>query len=77
MTQVLEKQPCTNASTGSRFYLLAVSGLETFYWEGMLWSVSKKSVKVFPSYEAAELEKPHASRKAPQGFVVIISPELD
>ncbi len=76
MTQVLERPPHTAKYTGSKFYLLAVSDLRTLYWEGLDWSDSKASAKEFPSYEAAEKEKPKAIEKVPLGLSVIISPEV-
>jgi hypothetical protein len=75
MTQVLDKPPSTKKYTGSRFYLLAVSDLQTLYWKGLSWGQSKITAKVFPSYEAAEQEEPKATEKAPLGSTVIISPE--
>jgi hypothetical protein len=75
MTQVLDKPPHTAKYTGSKFYLLAVSDLRTLYWEGLEWGNSKRTAKVFSSYDAAEKEQPTAIEKAPSGLTVIISPE--
>jgi hypothetical protein len=75
MTQVLDKPPRTVKYTGSKFYLLAVSDVRTLYWEGLDWSDSKRTAKIFPTYEAAEEEQPKAIKKAPLGLTVIISPE--
>jgi hypothetical protein len=75
MTQVLDRPPATKKYTGSKFYLLAVSDVQTLYWEGLDWGESKGTAKIFPTYEAAEKEKPKAMEKAPLGLTVIISPE--
>ena len=75
MTQVLDRPPATNKYTGSKFYLLAVSDVQTLYWEGFDWGQHKSTAKVFPTYEAAEKEQPNATEKAPSGLTVIISPE--
>jgi hypothetical protein len=75
MVQVLDKPPTTKKYTGSKFYLLAVSDLQTLYWEGLDWGKFKSTAKIFPTYEAAEKEQPKAIEKAPSGFTVIISPE--
>ncbi len=75
MTQVLDKPPRTTKYTGSKFYLLAISEVRTLYWEGLDWGNSKETAKVFPTFEAAEKEKPKAVEKAPSGLTVIISPE--
>jgi hypothetical protein len=75
MTQVLDKPPTTKKYTGSKFYLLAVSDLQTLYWKGLDWGESKGTAKIFPTYEAAEQEQPKAMEKAPLGLTVIISPE--
>jgi hypothetical protein len=75
MTQVLDRPPATKKYTGSKFYLLAVSALQTLYWKGLDWGESKGTAKIFPTYEAAEQEQPKAREKAPLGSIVIISPE--
>ena len=75
MTQVLDRPPATKKYTGSKFYLLAVSDVQTLYWEGLDWGESKATAKIFPTYDAAEKEKPKAMEKAPLGLTVIISPE--
>jgi hypothetical protein len=73
MTQVLEKPPVTDNSTGQRFYLLALSNAQTLYWEGNAWSASRNAAQVFRSYEAAYQERPRASKKAPVGSSVVVS----
>jgi hypothetical protein len=73
--QVLDKPPATKKYTGSKFYLLAVSDSQMLYWEGLVWGQSKRTAKIFPTYEAAEKEQPRAIEKAPLGLTVIISPE--
>jgi hypothetical protein len=75
VTQVLDRPPTTKKYTGSKFYLLAVTGMHTFYWNGLDWGESKGTAKIFPTYEAAEQEQPKAMEKAPLGSIVIISPE--
>jgi hypothetical protein len=75
MTQVLDRPPATKKYTGSKFYILAVSDVQTLYWEGLDWGESKGTAKIFPTYEAAKKEKPKAMEKAPLGLTVIISPE--
>ena len=73
MTQVLDRPPVIDKSTGQRFYLLAVSLAPTLYWGGHAWSSDSDSAKGFGSYAAASAEKPTASRKAPVGASVIVS----
>ena len=73
MTQVLDRPPVKDQSTGQRFYLLAVSAAPTLYWGGHAWSYSSGSAQGFASYAAAEREKPRAARIAPAGTSVIIS----
>ena len=73
MTQVLEKPPTQINSTGQRFYLLALSNTPKLYWQGDDWSALKETAHIFPSYEAAEQQKPRATRQAPVGSAVVIS----
>ena len=75
MTQILDEPPSTTKFTGSKFYLLAVSELRTLYWEGQDWGPSRRTVKIFATYDAAEQEQPQARKKAPLGLSVIIFPE--
>jgi len=58
MTQVLDRPPVTDKSTGQRFYLLAVSLAATLYWGGRTWSYSAGAAIGFGSYSAASAEKP-------------------
>ena len=73
MTQVLDKPPVIDKSTGQRFYLLAVSIALTLYWGGHAWSYSSDAAQSFSSYAAAAQEKPRASKEAPVGASVIVS----
>lgn len=73
MTQVLDRPPLTDNVTGQWFYLLALSNFPTVYWEGNAWIASQDVAKAFPSYEAADGERPQATKKAPMGSSVVIS----
>ena len=73
MTQVLEKPPTQSNSAGQRFYLLALSNTPTLYWEGEYWSGLKETAHIFPSYEAADQERPRATKQAPVGSSIVIS----
>ncbi len=69
MTQVLDRPPVINQSTGQRFYLLAVSLAPTLYWGGNAWSSSSGSAQGFASYAFLKRGKTKSQQKSTCGGI--------